>query len=81
MSCSGRDASGFGNSVGYSKGRFLIGSGLLPGALGGTRTPSLLIRSKIRAIQSGLWLSDRPARGGHGRALGPAASKVIQIWC
>ncbi len=43
--------SGFGSSVGNSKGHFMIGSGLLPGALGGTRTPNLLIRSKIRFVQ------------------------------
>jgi hypothetical protein len=51
MSCSGRDVSGFGSSVGYSNGHFSIGSGFLPGALGGTRTPNLLIRSKIRFVQ------------------------------
>jgi hypothetical protein len=39
--------SDFGNSVGNSKGHFMIGSGLLPGALGGTRTPNLLIRSQM----------------------------------
>jgi hypothetical protein len=44
MSCSGRDVSDFGSSAGNSKGHFVIGSGLLPGALGGTRTPNLLIR-------------------------------------
>jgi hypothetical protein len=38
----------FGSSIGNSKGHFMIASGLLPGALGGTRTPNLLIRSKIR---------------------------------
>jgi hypothetical protein len=47
MSCSERDVSDFGNSVGNSKGHFMIGSGLLPGALGGTRTPNLLIRSQM----------------------------------
>jgi len=36
--------SDFGSSAGNSKGHFVIGSGLLPGALGGTRTPNLLIR-------------------------------------
>jgi hypothetical protein len=35
---------GFGSSIGNSKGHFMIASGLLPGALGGTRTPNLLIR-------------------------------------
>ena len=39
--------SGFGYSLGYSKGHFMIGSGLWPGALGGTRTPNLLIRSQM----------------------------------
>ena len=47
MSCSEHDASGFGYSIGYIKGHFMIGSGLLPGALGGTRTPNLLIRSQM----------------------------------
>ena len=41
-SCSERDV-----SLAYSKGHFMIGSGLLPGALGGTRTPNLLIRSQM----------------------------------
>jgi hypothetical protein len=31
MSCSERDVSDFGSSVGNSKGHFMIGSGLLPG--------------------------------------------------
>ena len=39
--------SGFGYSVGYSKGHPMIGSGLLPGALEGIRTPNLLIRSQM----------------------------------
>jgi hypothetical protein len=43
-SCSGPDVSGFGSSIGNRKGHFMIASGLLPGALGGTRTPNLLIR-------------------------------------
>jgi len=47
MSCSERDVSGSGNSVGYSKGHFMIASGLWAGALGGTRTPNLLIRSQM----------------------------------
>jgi integrase len=42
-----REVSGFGYSLGYSAGRFMIASGLLPGALGGTRTPNLLIRSQM----------------------------------
>src|SRR5262249_1838793 len=44
MSCSERDVSGFGYSLGYSKGHFMIASGLWAGAFGGTRTPNLLIR-------------------------------------
>jgi hypothetical protein len=48
VSCSERDMTGFGNSAGNSKGHFMIASGLLPGALGGTRTPNLLIRRHIR---------------------------------
>ena len=47
MSCLERDVSGFGSSVGNSKGHFMIGSGLLPGALEGIRTPNLLIRSQM----------------------------------
>ncbi len=38
---------GVGYSLGYSKGRFMIASGLWAGALGGTRTPNLLIRSQM----------------------------------
>ena len=37
----------FGSSIGNSKGHLMIASGLLPGALGGTRTPNLLIRSQM----------------------------------
>jgi hypothetical protein len=37
----------FGYRFGYSKGHFKIGSGLWAGALGGTRTPNLLIRSQM----------------------------------
>jgi hypothetical protein len=47
MNCSGHDMSGLGYSLGYSEARFMITSGLLPGALGGTRTPNLLIRSQM----------------------------------
>jgi hypothetical protein len=47
MSCSERDVSDFGNS----KGHFMIGSGLLPGALGGTRTPNLLIRRSMESVR------------------------------
>jgi len=46
-SCSEGDVSGFGSSIGSSRGRFMIASGLWPGALGGTRTPNLLIRSQM----------------------------------
>ena len=52
MSCSERDVRDFGYSVGYSKGHFMIGSGLLPGALGGTRTPNLLIRRSMESVRS-----------------------------
>jgi hypothetical protein len=38
-----------GSSIGNRKGHFMIASGLLPGALGGTRTPSLLIRRLCHA--------------------------------
>jgi hypothetical protein len=37
------------------------------GALGGTRTPNLLIRSKIPTVQISPWLSDSPAYRGRGR--------------
>ena len=47
MSCSEHDVNGFGYRFGYSKGHFMIASGLWPGALGGTRTPNLLIRSQM----------------------------------
>jgi hypothetical protein len=46
-SCSGRDVSDFGNS----KGHFMIGSGLLPGAFGGTRTPNLLFRRSVPCVR------------------------------
>jgi hypothetical protein len=36
-----------GSSIGNSRARFKIGSGLWAGALGGTRTPNLLIRSQM----------------------------------
>jgi hypothetical protein len=38
---------GFGSSIGSGKRRFMIASGLWPSALGGTRTPNLLIRSQM----------------------------------
>jgi hypothetical protein len=34
-------------AVGKSNGHFMIGSGRWAGALGGTRTPNLLIRSQM----------------------------------
>ncbi len=43
MSCSECDVTDFGSS----KDCFTIASGLWPGALGGTRTPNLLIRSQM----------------------------------
>ena len=46
------------------------------GALGGTRTPDLLIRSKIRAVQRSPQLSDRAAHAGCGRRLVPRPSEV-----
>ena len=52
MSCSGRDVSGIGSSIGNSKGNFMIASGLLPGALEGIRTPNLLIRRPMESVQS-----------------------------
>jgi hypothetical protein len=55
MSCSGRDVSDFGNSVGNSKGHFMIGSGLLPGALEGIRTPNLLIRRSMQRVRPVQW--------------------------
>ncbi len=38
--------------LGYSKGRFMIAIGLWPGALGGTRTPNLLIRRSMERVRS-----------------------------
>ena len=52
-----------------------------PGAAEGIRTPNLLIRSKIPAVQISPWLSHRPARRGRGRLRGPAASGVVHIRC
>jgi uncharacterized protein with GYD domain len=48
--------SGFGYSPGYIKGRFMIASGLWPGALGGTRTPnhrSVGIGASSRTVHCG----------------------------
>ena len=81
MSCSGRDVSDFGNSVGNSKGHFMIGSGLLPGALEGIRTPNLLIRSKIRLVQIRPPLSIRAAGTLRGDLAVPASSVLVQIRC
>ena len=47
MTCSGPEMSGFGSRFGNSKAHSMIASGLWPGALGGTRTPNLLIRSQM----------------------------------
>ena len=55
----------------------MIATGLLPGALGGTRTPNLQIRSKIPAVQISPWLPHMPARwvaDGCGIQLHPALS-------
>ena len=81
MSCSERDVSGFGYRIGYSKGHFMIGSGLLPGALGGTRTPNLLIRSKIRFVQIRPSSSKRPAGTPCGDMGVPALSALVQVRC
>jgi hypothetical protein len=51
MTCSGPEMSDFGSTVGNSKAHSMIGSGLWPGALGGTRTPNLLIRSHVQDVQ------------------------------
>ena len=77
MTCSERDVSGFG----YSKGHFLGGSGLWRGALGGTRTPDLLIRSKIRLVQIRLSSSIRAAGTLCGDLAVPALSALVQIYC
>ena len=50
-SCSERDMSGSGSRIGNSKGHSKIGRGLWTGALGGTRTPNLLIRSPVPGIR------------------------------
>ena len=61
MSCSEPDLSGFGNSVSNSKGHFMIASGLWAGALGGTRTPNLLIRKRYTyALLASMSSADRP---------------------
>src|SRR6185437_3805399 len=48
-SCPECDVSG----CGYSRGRFMIASGLWPGALGGTRTSNLQIRRYLSGVQHG----------------------------
>jgi hypothetical protein len=50
-------------------------------ALGGTRTPNLLIRSKIRLVQIRSSLSIRPAGKPHGGPAVPAPSTLVQIRC
>ena len=51
------------------------------GALGGTRTPNLLIRSKIRLVQIRLSLSIRAAGTLRGDLAVPASSVLVQIRC
>jgi hypothetical protein len=51
------------------------------GALGGTRTPNLLIRSKIRLVQVRLSLSIRAAGTLRGDLAVPALSVLVQIRC
>jgi len=51
------------------------------GALGGTRTPNLLIRSKIPAVQSSPLLSDGPARRDRVRRVSPVASGAVHSCC
>jgi len=55
MTCSGPEMSDFGSTVGNSKAHSMIGSGLWPGALGGTRTPNLLIRSLAPDVRPRWW--------------------------
>jgi len=51
------------------------------GALGGTRTPSLLIRSKIPAVQISPELSSKPACGVAGGCLIHLHPEPFQICC
>ena len=51
------------------------------GALGGTRTPNLLIRSKIRFVQIRPSLSIRPASTPRDDLAVPASSALVQIRC
>jgi hypothetical protein len=73
--------SGFGSSIGNNKGHFMIASGPLPGALGGTRTPNLLIRSKIRLVQIRPSWSIRAVGTLRGDLAVPALSVLVQIRC
>jgi hypothetical protein len=50
-------------------------------ALGGTRTPNLLIRSKIRFVQIRPSLSIRPAGTLCGDLGVPALSALVQVRC
>jgi hypothetical protein len=66
----------------HSKGHSLSGSGLWPGALGGTRTPNLLIRSQMLyplSYERGCLVSLRHsgcALRQHFAAHSPAAARV-----
>ena len=51
------------------------------GALGGTRTSNLLIRSKIRFVQIRPSLSIRPAGTPRSDVAVPASSALVQIRC
>jgi hypothetical protein len=46
---------GIGSRFGSSCSYFMIASGLWPGALGGTRTPNLLIRRSVPSVHSKRW--------------------------
>jgi integrase len=56
-------------------------SGPWPGALGGTRTPNLLIRSKIRVVHGCPLVTAEPARGLVPGPPIPHASKLVQGRC
>jgi hypothetical protein len=51
------------------------------GALGGTRTPNLLIRSKIRFVQIRPSSSKRPTGTPRGDMGVPALSALVQVRC
>jgi hypothetical protein len=51
------------------------------GALGGTRTPSLLIRSKIKAVQCRPTSSLQPWSNRSDRHAIPPVSGLIQVRC